>query len=154
MSEKTFTVNLKLLENYLFQIDFGEFGNLLSDEPAPLGGGEGPSPAGLLAASVANCLSASLLYALRRHKEDPGELTATITGRFGRVEKFLRITHFDVEIRLGSNMSTLPTLVSAVAQFENYCTITQSVRQGIEVDVAIFDSDGVLVHRNPPAQLS
>lgn len=152
MSNATFTVNLKLLENYLFQIDFGEFGSLLSDEPEPLGGGEGPSPAGLLAASVANCLSASLLYALRRHKEDPGELTATITGRFGRVEKFLRVTHFDVQIRLGTNKDALPSLEGAVAQFENYCTVTQSVRRGIEVDIEIIDNAGALVHRSKTTQ--
>ncbi|MEK7258542.1 MAG: OsmC family protein [Pseudomonadota bacterium] len=152
MSDATFTVNLKLLENYLFQIDFGEFGNLLSDEPEPLGGGEGPSPAGLLAASVANCLSASLLYALRRHKEDPGELTATITGRFGRVEKFLRVTHFDVQIRLGTSKEALPSLEGAVAQFENYCTVTQSVRRGIEVDIEIIDNAGALVHRSKTTQ--
>jgi uncharacterized OsmC-like protein len=152
VSDKTFTVNLKLLENYLFQIDFGEFGNLLSDEPEPLGGGEGPSPAGLLAASVANCLSASLLYALRRHKEDPGELTATITGRFGRVEKFLRVTDFDVQIRLGTTKDTLPSLEGAVAQFENYCTVTQSVRRGIEVNIEIIDSAGALVHRSTTTQ--
>ena len=152
MSDKTFTVNLKLLENYLFQIDFGEFGNLLSDEPEPLGGGEGPSPAGLLVASVANCLSASLLYALRRHKEDPGELTATITGRFGRVEKFLRVTDFDVQIRLGTTKDALPSLEGAVAQFENYCTVTQSVRRGIEVNIEIIDSAGALVHRSTSTQ--
>ncbi len=146
MSATTFSVNLKLLENYLFQIDFGEFGNLLSDEPEPLGDGEGPSPAGLLAASVANCLSASLLYALRRNKADPGELTATITGRFGRVEKYLRVTHFDVQIHLGTTKEATPSLESAVAQFENYCTVTQSVRHGIEVDIEIFDSAGELIH--------
>lgn len=36
MDEKTFNISLKLLENYLFEIDFGEFGNIMSDEPPPL----------------------------------------------------------------------------------------------------------------------
>lgn len=53
MEEKSFTVNLRLLENYLFEIDFGEFGNIMTDEAPPLGAGEGPSPSAMLAASVA-----------------------------------------------------------------------------------------------------
>jgi uncharacterized OsmC-like protein len=61
MEEKTFSVKLKLLEKYLFEIDFGEFGKFMTDEPTPLGDGEGPVPSALLAASVANCLAASLL---------------------------------------------------------------------------------------------
>ena len=37
--------------------------------PPPLGQGSGPSPMQLLAASVGNCLSASLLFALRKFKQ-------------------------------------------------------------------------------------
>ena len=66
MSENQFTLSIKRVENYLFQLDFGEFGNILADEPEPLGGGEGPSPSAMLAASVANCLSASLIFALSK----------------------------------------------------------------------------------------
>ena len=72
MDDSQFTLSLKRIENFLFQIDFGAFGNVLTDEPEPLGGGEGPNPSAMLAAAVANCLSASLLFALRKHKEDPG----------------------------------------------------------------------------------
>jgi hypothetical protein len=42
----------------------------LTDEPPPLGQGAGPNPSRLLAASVANCLSASLLFALRKFNPD------------------------------------------------------------------------------------
>jgi uncharacterized OsmC-like protein len=148
MDDSQFTISLKRIENFLFQIDFGAFGNVLTDEPEPLGGGEGPNPSAMLAAAVANCLSASLLFALRKHKDDPGELTATVTGKVERVERFRRVTGFDVQIRLGVPQESLPGLEKAVAVFENFCTVTQSVRHGVPVTVEIVDSTGASVHRS------
>lgn len=143
---KTISVGLKLLENYLFELDFGEFGNVMTDEPPPLGDGEGPGPAAMLAASVANCLAASLLFALRKYKEDPGELSATVTASIARVDKYLRVTDMNVSIRLGKPSADLPSLQKALAQFENFCTVTQSVRQGIAVSAEVFDANGELIN--------
>ena len=148
MDDSQFTISLKRIENFLFQIDFGAFGNVLTDEPEPLGGGEGPNPSAMLAAAVANCLSASLLFALRKHKDDPGELSATVTGKVERVDRFRRVTGFDVQIRLGVPQESLPGLEKAVAVFENFCTVTQSVRHGVPVTVEIVDSTGASVHRS------
>jgi uncharacterized OsmC-like protein len=144
-STKTFDVSLKLLENYVFEVDFGEFGNVMTDEPPPLGGGEGPNPSAMLAAAVANCMAASLLFAMRKHKDDPGELRAVVTGTVERVEKFLRVTRLDVKLHLGKAQADLPSLVKAVSQFENFCVVTQSVRHGIEVSVEVFDASGELI---------
>jgi len=148
-TQPDFNVKIKLLENYLFQIDFGEYGDLMADEPAPLGGGEGPDPSRLLAASVANCLAASLLFAVRKYNEDPGELTAEISGQLGRDENNrLRISKLDVNLQLGNDVSALPHLDKALSQFENFCTITQSVRQGIEVGVNVLSKDGKSLHQS------
>ncbi len=65
----TATVSLQQQADYRFEIRFGEnIPSLIADEPSPLGKGEGPSPAQLLCASVGNCLSDSLLFALRKFK--------------------------------------------------------------------------------------
>lgn len=146
MEKNEFSISLKLVENYLFNIDFGEFGNLLADEPEPMGGGEGPSPAALLAASVANCLCASLLFAVRKYKEDPGAIAAKITGTMDRVDGMLRVTHFDVQISLGVEGASLVNIDKVLSQFENFCTITQSVRRGIEIDVSVNDSEGKVLN--------
>lgn len=144
MSEngKTFQVSLRLLEKYLFEVDFGEFGNVMTDEPPPLGDGEGPNPSAMLAAAVANCMAASLLFAMRKHKDDPGELTATVSGTIDRVDGFLRVTRLDVKLHLGKAQADLPSIVKAVSQFENFCVVTQSVRHGIDVRVEVFDAGG------------
>lgn len=142
MSEKTFSIDLKLMENYLFQIDFGDAGLIYSDEPAPLGQGEGPAPSGLLAAAVANCLAASLMFAIRKYKGDPGEVTANVSGAYERVEGRLRIKQMDVQIQLDNNAEQLPDIDKVIKQFEDFCVVTQSVKDGIDVAVSVNDKAG------------
>ncbi len=143
-----FKLTISRIENYLFQIDFGEFGKTLADEPKPLGNGEGPSPAHLLAASVANCLVASLLFAIKKYKGDPGEISAEITGTPERDENNrLRIKALNVCINLHNKTELMPHLDRALEQFEEFCTITQSVRAGIKVNVNVKDQAGTLVHQ-------
>lgn len=108
-------------------------------------GGEGPNPSAMLAAAVANCMAASLLFALRKHRQDPGELRATVTGTTARVDRHLRIVRLDVVLQLGVAADALPSLTSALEKFEDYCVVTQSVRQGIPVTVSVLDSDGAPV---------
>lgn len=142
MEKKPLVIELRLLENFLFEIDFGEFGNIMTDESPPVGGGEGPEPGMMLAASVANCLAASLLFALRKHKSDPKGLRATVEIETGRVDRYLRITGLHVKLHLESAQQDLPGLDKALEQFENFCVVTQSVRQGIPTSVEVFDGSG------------
>jgi len=142
-----FSVELRLLDGYKFEIDFGEAGQLFSDETPPLGHGEGPNPSRLLAAAVANCLAASLLFSVRKFKEEPGQVKAVVHGELERQEGRWRIGKLQVELQLGTDASTLPHLERALSQFENFCVVTQSVRQGIEVAVQVRDSTGKLLHQ-------
>lgn len=137
-----FEVKLRLLENYVFELDFGDFGNIVADEPEPLGQGEGPNPARLLAASVANCLCASLLFALRKFNDNPSGLTATVSGTPERQDGRWRIAHLQVRVQLADAAIDLPHLDKALAQFEDFCVVTQSVRQGIAVDIEVVDGQG------------
>jgi len=142
MDQKKFNVSLELVENYLFKIDFGDFGTFMTDEPEPLGSGEGPGPSALLGASVANCLAASLLFAIRKFKEDPGEVSATCEGVIERLDGRWKIVTLNVDVRLGANADTLSHIDRALEQFEDFCVVTQSVRQGIDVNVSVFDGGG------------
>jgi len=142
---QTFVVTLELLDNYRFQVDFGDFGQILTDEPEPLGESLGPNPGRMLAASVANCLAASLLFAVRKYKEEPGKVRAEVTGTMGRVEGRQRITHLQVRLTLGNAAVNIPHLERVLAQFEDFCVVTQSVRHGIEVGVEVVDAEGVVI---------
>jgi organic hydroperoxide reductase OsmC/OhrA len=138
------SVTIRQQSDYQFLVDFAPgIAALQVDEPAPLGKGEGPSPNHLLAAAVGNCLSASLLFALRKYKQEPGGITTTATCTIDRNEKGrLRIQAIDVRIRLGRAAAELAHLDRALAQFEEFCTVTQSVRSGIVVRIHIEDAGG------------
>lgn len=125
-------------------IQFGNgIPNLIADEPAPLGKGAGPSPAQLLCASVGNCLSDSLLFALRKFKQAPEPLRCEVHAEVGRnSEGRLRILGIHTTITLGVSSTVLEHLDRALAQFEEFCTVTQSVRQAIPVRVSVIDADG------------
>lgn len=144
MSESNVRITLHQQQNYQFQVDFGEgVAPLLADEPAPLGSGQGPSPVQLLAAAVGNCLSDSLLFALRKFKQAPEPLRCTVDAEVGRNEqKRLRVLKMTAALHLGVPASRLEHLDRVLEQFEAYCTVTQSVGQGIPIELQVFDSTG------------
>lgn len=132
---------------YAFKVNFEgtDLEALHTDEPAPLGAGAGPNPSALLLAGVANCLSASLLFALRKFKNDPGPIRAEIVARKERnAEGRWRIPRAEVTIRLSDKAVDLEHFDRVLAQFEQYCIVTQSVRDGVEVAVRIIDVDGLV----------
>ena len=82
-------ITLEQEEDYSFRIRFDDttIADLMTDEPAPLGKGEGPNPTRLLVSAVANCLSASLLFALRKFRNTPGRLVTHATAELVRNEQ-------------------------------------------------------------------
>ncbi|MFZ5635682.1 MAG: OsmC family protein [Pseudomonadota bacterium] len=145
-------IRLEQESPYGFKVNFEgtDLEALHTDEPAPLGAGAGPNPSALLLSGIANCLSASLLFALRKFKNDPGPIRAEIVARRERnAEGRWRIPRAEVEIRLSDKAADLEHFDRVVAQFEQFCIVTQSVREGVEVAVRIVDADGVV--REPGA---
>ncbi|RMH38064.1 MAG: OsmC family peroxiredoxin, partial [Gammaproteobacteria bacterium] len=116
-----FAVSLRLLKDYKFEVDFGDFGQLITDEPPPLGEGAGPNPARLLAAAVTNCLGASLLFAIRKFKGEIQTLTAEVQGHLERIDGRWRIPEMHVRIQLPEGIESLPHLDRALSQFEDFC---------------------------------
>lgn len=144
MSQSKETVRLTQVQDYRFHAQFGEgIAVLQTDEPPPLGQGQGPSPVQMLAAAVGNCLSASLLFALRKYKQDPGAIACDVSAEVGRnAENRLRVLAIRARLTLGVPGGTLEHLDRVLGQFEQFCTVTQSVAAGIPVTVQVFDSDG------------
>jgi uncharacterized OsmC-like protein len=141
----TVSITITQQENYKFLVDFGtRLPSLLADEPEPLGSGAGPDPSRILLAAVANCLAASLLFALKKFKQDPGRISATATAITGRNENNrLRVTGIDVTLCLGRAGAEIEHLDRVLAQFEDFCTVSQSVRTGIPIQVKVNDAAGL-----------
>ena len=144
MSETSIHVQLHQKQDYQFDIHFGgEIPVVLGDEPAPLGAGQGPSPVQLLAAAVGNCLSDSLLFALRKFKQAPEPIRCDVHAEVGRnAEGRLRVLEIKAILTLGAPAASLAHLDRVLGQFESYCTVTQSVSQGIAVSVEVLDALG------------
>lgn len=144
-------IQIKLVQqaDFRFAADFGSAAIpvLITDEPPPLGGGQGPNPEQLLGAAVANCLVASLLFAMRKFKNDPSLLQAVATVKPVRnPQNRMRIGSIAVDLRLGVAANTITSLDRILAQFEDFCVVTQSVRLAIPVAVRVMDVDGTLLH--------
>lgn len=144
MNNATEQVHLRQQQDYQFQVDFGDgLPSLIADEPAPLGQGTGPSPVQLLISAVGSCLSSSLLFALRKFKQTPEPLLCTVSAEVGRnPEGRLRVLGLNVVLTLGVPAARLEHLERVLGQFEAFCTVTESVRQGIPVTVSVLDSAG------------
>jgi uncharacterized OsmC-like protein len=115
---------------------------IVVDEPPPLGDGAGPNPAAVLAAAVGGCLAASLTFCLRRARADASvsadveaHVDRTATGR-------LRIAGIDVALSVNVDPEELARLQRCEGLFEDFCIVTQSVRQGIPVTVTTAERVG------------
>lgn len=160
MPEGRQTLALSHLGNYQFLIDFGTSSAVRTDEPAPIGEGGGPSPEQLLAAGVANCLCASLYFALTKHRQTADGLKADVVVSTSRNERGrLRVERISVAIALADGSYSEDLLNRALGQFEDFCTVSESVKRGLPVEVSISDSAGKVLsgsagRREPDAPLS
>ncbi|HXE38924.1 MAG TPA: OsmC family protein [Azonexus sp.] len=141
---RTFTIQLAQREDYEIEarFDLPEVPDLLFDEPAPLGAGQGPTASHVLAAAVGNCLTASLLFCLRKFKQQPAALSAEVTttlapNEYGR----LRIAGIDAVIHLRERAGEVAPFEGCIQQFEDFCVVTDSIRRGVPVHVKVVDAD-------------
>jgi organic hydroperoxide reductase OsmC/OhrA len=141
MSEdQTFDLTMELRDDYRFLVDFAQPGvpPLLLDEPEPLGDGDGPNAARLLAAAVGNCLSASALFCLRRARIDVQDMRTTVSASLSRNEAGrLRLGGIEVRITPVVDAAEHGRMRRCLELFEDFCVVTQSVRNGIAVDVSV-----------------
>ena len=144
MSDKTIQIELVQQHDYRFDVHFGgDMPVVTTDEPAPLGTGLGPSPVQLLCAAVGNCLSDSLLFALRKFKQAPEPIHCKVQAEVGRnADNRLRVLKITAMLTLGVPAAGLEHLDRVLESFEQYYTVTQSVGQGIAIETQVFDSTG------------
>jgi organic hydroperoxide reductase OsmC/OhrA len=146
-----FSLKLEHVQGYEFRLkfDWPDLPALTLDEPLPLGQQHGPNASRLLAAAVANCLSASLLFCLNKAHAAPHSMTTAVSGRLARNDKGrLRIEAIEVAITLDSAPETQARFARCAGLFEDYCVVTQSVRQGIPVHVKILNRAGETLFRD------
>jgi uncharacterized OsmC-like protein len=140
MDDDTSEISMDLRKGYKFLVDFHQKGvePLLVDEPPPLGEGHGPGASKLLAAAVGNCLSASALFCLQKARIDVRGMHTTVhTTKTRNEANRLRIGRIEVKIAPEVAEEDIPRMKRCLELFEEYCTVTASVRGGIDVVVEV-----------------
>lgn len=135
-----FEVALTLRDGYAFTVDFaeGEGPPLVVDELPPLGEANGPNPSRLLATAVGSCLSASLLYCLRKSRIEVAQLRTTVEGTLLRNARG-RVRIGGIRVRLAPELTSeqRERMGRCLDLFQDFCIVTESVRDGIDVDVEV-----------------
>lgn len=88
---------------------------------------------------MANCLSASLLFCLRKSKVEVDDVQTEAEPTVERNEEgYWRVKKIAVSIRVTLRERADRSKVSRCLDiFENYCVVTEAIRKGIEVGVSV-----------------
>jgi len=135
----TFSLRVEQIDGFEFRVKFDkeQFAPLLLDEPPPLGHDTAPNAARILAAAIGNCLAASLVFCLQKAKVPAPSVSADVNVEIVRNEaRRLRIGKVSVTLHT-SLPADDPALASCLTTFEDFCVVTQSVRQGLDVTVHV-----------------
>ena len=136
--QERLAARLELESGYRFRVSFDDARpDLITDLAPPLGNGEGPEPEELLAAAVGNCLASSFLYCARRARIEPLALHIEVLTRKQRDEDRLRISRIEVHLRPLLLDADRARLHICLEKFESYCTVAESVRRGIPLQVLV-----------------
>jgi uncharacterized OsmC-like protein len=140
--ERTYHTRIRLARDFEFVAEFLDLSvtpaPLVLDEPAPLGRDRGPNAVAVLSAAIGDCLAASLAFCLHKSRVNLDHLEADVVAHVGRNERGkLRITAIDVALTPEIDAADEGRLQRCERLFEDFCIVTESVRQGIPVNVSV-----------------
>lgn len=133
-------VGLKLEENMIFKCDLGEMkvkdcyiDETHKEEVDMLG----PNPSRMLGVAVLGCLSSSFIFCLKKKDFTLDNLKAEAEVTVARNDKgFWRVAKIDVNIDIEiDDPEARKRADQCRKMFEQYCLVTQAVREGIDVEV-------------------
>jgi len=143
MSEEMKTkVGLSLEQEMIFSCDLGDMkvkdcyvDDTNKDEVDMLG----PNPTRMLGLALLGCLSASFIFCLKKRNLTLDDLKAEAELTIARNKKgFWRVKKIDVDIDIKiSDPDTRKRADQCRKMFEEYCIVTQAVREGIDVEVKV-----------------
>jgi uncharacterized OsmC-like protein len=125
MDERGFELTMELQQGMQFLVDFGRQDLLL-------------------AAAVGNCLSASALFCFRKARVTVDGMRTEVRTKLVRNENGrVRVGAIEVEIHPEVSSEDWPRLRRCIDVFQDFCIVSQSVKQGIDISVEV----------KPPAEL-
>jgi uncharacterized OsmC-like protein len=140
--ESQVKVKLSLEKDMIFKCDLGDLRikDCIIDETNKIESEMlGPDASRLLAMAVLGCLSASFIFCFSKRDFTIDDLEAEAIVTIFRNEKgFVRVKKIDVNINPEiKNPEIQKRANQCKKMFEQYCTITASVREGIDINVNV-----------------
>ncbi len=135
-----FQTDIEQVQDYEFRVRFDnpEHPELILDAPPPIGRGANVAPSRLLAAAVGHCLASGLLFAARRMQIPAGPISARVRTQIVRnAQGYPRIAGVDVEIDASFPDAAQEQISRLLATFQNFCTVSESIRQGVPISVKV-----------------
>jgi len=135
-------VGLSLEQEMIFSCDLGDMkvkdcyvDDTHKDEVEMVG----PNPTRMLGLALLGCLSASFIFCLKKKKLTLDDLKAEAELTIARNKKgFWRVKKINVDIDIKiSDPDTRKRADQCKKMFEEYCVVTQAVREGIDVEVNV-----------------
>jgi len=135
-------VGLSLEQEMVFSCDLGDMkvkdcyvDDTHKDEVDMLG----PNPTRMLGLALLGCLSASFIFCLKKRNLTLDDLKAEAELTITRNKKgFWRVKEIDVDINIKiSDPDIRKRADQCRKMFEEYCVVTQAVREGIDVEVKV-----------------
>jgi uncharacterized OsmC-like protein len=135
-------VGLSLEQEMVFSCDLGDMkvkdcyvDDTHKDEADMLG----PNPTRMLGLALLGCLSASFIFCLKKRNLTLDDLKAEAELTIARNQRgFWRVKKIDVDINIKiSDSDTRKRADQCRKMFEEYCVVTQAVREGIDVEVNV-----------------
>ncbi len=146
MSDLRKTVELTQLEKYRFGAHYPDppGGRLVLDEPPPTGGGAGVNPLQTLATAIGHCMSSTLVSTLERAHVEVAPIRTVVELEVGRNERDrLRVRHISVQILTAPlHAEDQGRFDRGISIFEDFCTVTGSVRGRIAVESRVAPNAG------------
>ncbi len=141
MSEpKKLKVGLSLEKEMIFKCELGEMkvkDCYIDEEHDVEAAMWGPNPSRMLGMAILGCLSASFIFCLKKKNLSLSDLKAEAEVSIARNDKgFWRVNNIDVIIKMDiDDPETRKRADQCKKMFEQYCIVTQAVREGIDVKV-------------------
>lgn len=135
---KNMTVTLtRQNEDYLFHAS-GPNKHSISMDFSKEGNPQGASPMELLLMAIGGCNAIDVIYVLKKQRQTVSDYTVKVTGERTEIEKAKPFKSACVEIFLEGDIVPAKALRAAKLSFEQYCSVSMSLKGGMTIDYAVF----------------
>lgn len=102
------------------------------------GSPEGASPMELLLMAIGGCNAIDIIYVLKKQRQKVDGYTVKVTGERVALDKAKPFKSAMVEIYLEGDIVPAKALRAASLSFEQYCSVSMSLRGSVAIDYAVF----------------